>query len=147
MRLWSIHPKHIDSKGLVALWREGLLAKKALEGKTKGYTEHSQLERFKQCSDPLKAINTYLYYVYNEATRRGFNFDKSKIDIDKCDPSIKMTVSSGQLGFESNHLARKVRSRKNPDKESIFYSDSFAIVGAHPMFKVTKGGLESWEKV
>jgi len=47
MRLWSLHPKYLDSKGLVALWREGLLAKKVLEGGTKGYRNHPQLERLK----------------------------------------------------------------------------------------------------
>ena len=37
MRLWSIHPKYLDCKGLVALWREALLAKKVLRGKTRKY--------------------------------------------------------------------------------------------------------------
>lgn len=27
MRLWSLHPKHLDPQGLVALWREVLLAR------------------------------------------------------------------------------------------------------------------------
>ena len=27
MRLWSLHPKHLDPQGLVARWREGLLAR------------------------------------------------------------------------------------------------------------------------
>ncbi|MEM3714836.1 MAG: pyrimidine dimer DNA glycosylase/endonuclease V [Nitrososphaeria archaeon] len=40
MRLWSIHPKYLDQKGLVACWREGLLAKKVLLGKVKGYKNH-----------------------------------------------------------------------------------------------------------
>jgi len=30
MRLWSLHPRYLDAKGLVALWREGLLAQKVL---------------------------------------------------------------------------------------------------------------------
>ena len=54
MRLWSIHPKYLDTKGLLAVWREALLAKKVLENKTKGYKNHPQLERFKQQNDPLK---------------------------------------------------------------------------------------------
>ena len=37
MRLWSIHPKYLGTKGLVALWREALLAQKVLQGNTKGY--------------------------------------------------------------------------------------------------------------
>jgi hypothetical protein len=35
LRLWSIHPKYLDATGLVALWREALLAQKVLKGKTK----------------------------------------------------------------------------------------------------------------
>ena len=60
MRLWSIHFKYLDSKGLVALWREAFLAKKVLEGKTKGYKNHPQLERFRNSSNPISSINSYL---------------------------------------------------------------------------------------
>lgn len=35
MRLWTLHPKYLDTKGLVALWREALLAQKVLQGKQK----------------------------------------------------------------------------------------------------------------
>jgi len=41
MRLWTIHPKYLDAKGLVALWRETLLAKHVLEGKTPGYKKQT----------------------------------------------------------------------------------------------------------
>ena len=51
MRLWSVHPKYLDSKGLVALWREALLAKQVLEGGTKGYRNHPQLDRFKKSGE------------------------------------------------------------------------------------------------
>jgi len=67
MRLWSLHPKYLDSKGLVALWRETLLAKHVLEGKTKGYRNHPQLDRFKLSEDPLAAINYYLQMIYEES--------------------------------------------------------------------------------
>src|SRR5215467_3185960 len=79
MRLWSIHPKYLDSKGLVALWRESLLAKNVLENKTKGYKNHPQLLRFKQARDPVNCINQYLFEIYNEAKRRNYSFDKKKI--------------------------------------------------------------------
>lgn len=39
MRLWVSHPKYLDCKGLVALWRESLLARKVLKGKTKGWRQ------------------------------------------------------------------------------------------------------------
>ncbi len=43
MRLWTLHPKHLDARGLVALWREALLAQKVLRGATRGYKHHPQL--------------------------------------------------------------------------------------------------------
>jgi hypothetical protein len=33
MRLWSLHPEYLDANGLVALWREALLAQAFLQGK------------------------------------------------------------------------------------------------------------------
>ncbi len=67
MRIWSIHPKYLDTKGLVALWRETLLAKNVLTGNTKGYKNHPQLLRFKNTENPLDAINQYLTEIYKEA--------------------------------------------------------------------------------
>jgi hypothetical protein len=45
MRLWSLHPSLLDAKGLVALWREALLAQKVLQGGTTGSRFHPQLQR------------------------------------------------------------------------------------------------------
>lgn len=56
MRLWIIHPKYLDSVGLVAVWRETLSAQKALKGKTKGIANHPQLKRFKNHPYPERAI-------------------------------------------------------------------------------------------
>jgi len=41
MRLWSLHPRRLDGKGLIASWREGLLARAALAARTRGYRNHS----------------------------------------------------------------------------------------------------------
>ncbi|HLW43123.1 MAG TPA: pyrimidine dimer DNA glycosylase/endonuclease V, partial [Candidatus Acidoferrales bacterium] len=78
MRLWSLHPSHLDGKGLVALWREGLLAQNVLRGKTKGYRFHPQLNRFRATKKPVIAIGTYLRAVAEEAKSRGYSFDASK---------------------------------------------------------------------
>ena len=40
MRLWTLHPQYLDPRGLVALWREALLAQKVLLGRTRGYRAH-----------------------------------------------------------------------------------------------------------
>ena len=79
MRLWSIHPCYLDAKGLVALWREGLLAQNVLIGNTKGYKNHPQLIRFKNTNNPLGAIACYLRDVVDEADKRGYNFNRNKI--------------------------------------------------------------------
>ena len=79
MPLWSLHPQYLDAKGLVAAWREALLAQKVLPGETKGYCNHPQLLRFKRHPNPVKAIATYLEEIHNETMRRGYNFDKKKI--------------------------------------------------------------------
>src|ERR1700722_18812874 len=112
MRIWSLHPKYLDAAGLVALWRETLLAKHVLEGKTKGYKNHPQLERFKICNSPLNAINLYLAAVYEEAMKRDYDFNKSKFAVVK--ESIKLNVTSGQLEYEFEHLLKKLNKRDSP---------------------------------
>ena len=109
MRIWSLHPKYLDTKGLVALWRETLLAKKVLEHKTKGYKEHPQLIRFKASTHPVNAFNFYLETVWLEAKKRNYNFDKSKfVEITDIE---KLNVNSGQLDFEKSHLLKKLKFR------------------------------------
>src|SRR5690242_8174825 len=98
MRLWSLHPKHLDAKGLVALWRETLLAKHVLEGKTKGYKNHPQLNRFKNLKDPLIVINRYLMIIFDEASERGYKFDSKKFVYTST--RIKIKVTRGQLDYE-----------------------------------------------
>ena len=70
MRLWSLHPEYLDARGLVALWREALLARKVLSGGTRGYRSHPQLERFNALPDPVAAIDCYLRHIFEEAHLR-----------------------------------------------------------------------------
>jgi len=142
MRIWSIHPKYLDAKGLVALWRETLLAKHVLEGKTKGYRNHPQLDRFEQTKRPVDAIHQYLSGVYDEALARGYNFDKTKIDW-KFVPS-KMRVTDGQIKYETEHLLRKLRKRDKAKFDEVRKLDNFE---PHPMFKTREGEIEKWEIV
>ena len=60
MRIWSVHPRYLDRQGLLACWRESLLAQAVLADATKGYQHHPQLERFREQPDPLVAIGAYL---------------------------------------------------------------------------------------
>ena len=141
MRLWSIHPSYLDAKGLVALWREGLLARKVLMGQTKGYTNHPQLTRFKASKNPLDAINYYLEVVVHEADTRGYQFDSSKIILGIKPFHIPVTV--GQLIHEISHLRNKLEKR-DPDR---IVKLSEKPVKQHPLFKIIPGEIEEWEKV
>jgi hypothetical protein len=142
LRIWSIHPSHLDSKGLVALWRETLLAKHVLLGKTKGYKHHPQLTRFRACARPVLAVNTYLLHVYQEAVKRGYAFDKRKIG--RTDASIRLNVTSGQVEYEQKHLARKLLMR---DRKKLTELKTAASVKLHPLFRKVKGEIERWEVV
>lgn len=142
MRLWSLHPKYLDAKGLVALWREGLLAQKVLFGKTKGYKNHPQLNRFYECSDPVGAISKYLFYVLKDAQSRNYNFNQEKISATKF--SLKIKVTEGQLQYEYKHLLKKLKVR-DPNK----YEELLKVknIKPHPLFVIVKGDVEDWEIV
>lgn len=141
MRLWSLDFNLLDSKGLVALWRETLLAKNVLEGNTKGYTNHPQLIRFKNSSDSLGYINNYLELIYNESKVRGYNFNSSKfISVGDLSP---LTVTSKQLEFEFNHLQNKLKVR-DPER---FILNRESKITPNGIFKVIPGEIEEWERV
>jgi hypothetical protein len=140
MRLWSLHPSLLDAKGLVALWREALLAQKVLQGKTKGYRHHPQLQRFRQCAEPLTAVATYLWAVHDEATARGYAFDASRIAAGR--QPLRIAVSKGQLAFEWGRLKEKVRQRAPEHFRAVCRRRK---VVAHPLFIVVAGGIEVWE--
>ena len=139
MRLWSLHPQYLDTKGLVALWRESLLAKHVLEGKTKGYTQHPQLLRFKKMSSPIDAINQYLSEVHKESLLRGYHFDKNKISIFK---PVKINVTKGQLAYEQNHLLQKLKLRDPVRYANLKKQTKWLPC---PIFKVIDGDVEPWE--
>jgi len=141
MRLWSIHPSYLDAKGLVALWREGLLAQNVLRGNTKGYKNHPQLSRFKNTNNPIGAIASYLRCVADEADRRGYNFNSSKIVSRRINNAI--IVTSGQVDYEFKHLLAKLKERA-PDLYKQLKTTH--RIKPHPMFKKVEGDVEEWEK-
>ena len=140
MRIWSLHPKYLDTKGLVALWRETLLAQHVLEGKTKGYKSHPQLERFKESKKPIDTINQYLSDVYFEAIAREYTFDKTKIDWNF--KKTKLPVTKKQVEYEMKHLLNKLKIR---DPEKYKALKKIKTIETHSLFKVIDGEIESWE--
>lgn len=139
MRLWSLHPAQLDRVGLVACWRESLLAQKVLQGLTRGYRHHPQLVRFRELDEPLVGIATYLRGLAIEADARGFRFDATKI-VARPDEAVRIEVTSGQLEYEWGWLQGKL----------IVRSPELAGVGTphpHPMFVRVSGPIADWEVV
>ena len=143
MRIWSLHPRYLDPKGLVALWRETLLAQKVLRGQTKAYREHPQLQRFRLQDSPLASIADYLKVVHAEATRRGYKFDRSKINRKKGEVTPS-PVHSGQLHYEWEHVLAKLKER-SPELYQRFHD--FKTPAVHPLFRIVPGDIESWERL
>jgi hypothetical protein len=141
MRLWSLHPRYLDQQGLCALWREALLAKAVLAGRTRGYRKHPQLERFRAHESPRAAINAYLAPIHAEATRRGYAFDQSKIGpLTDVEP---IPVTGGQLAFEWRHLMKKLSTR---NKTVYRQWAGTRRAQCHPLFRRVHGAIEIWER-
>jgi len=141
VRLWTLHPRYLDAKGLVALWREGLLARAVLAGQTRGYTRHPQLERFRMHETPLAAIDTYLAAVCDEADARGYRFDRTKLG--PSTDAIRLPASDGQLAYEWTHLLANLAVR-DPGRHAT--SPRIRIPDPHPLFEVSAGPIASWER-
>ncbi len=164
VRLWSLHPQYLDPAGLVAVWREGLLAQAVLHELTRGYRNHPQLARFREQRDPRAAIAHYLDGIAEEAERRGYRFDAAKIRREnrsdargagaratrggggrlrdrQAPPLLSVTV--GQLLFEWAHLEEKVRLRNEAWYRRIA---NIAVPLPHPAFAVVPGGIAPWER-
>lgn len=141
MRLWSVHPKYLDVRGLVALWREGLLAQAVLRGRTNGYRHHPQLERFRAQTSPLGAIADYLRGVHAEAAKRGYAFVGRKISPVRGTGVI--AVTRGQVDYEWRHLMTKLSLRAPVDHERLKRVKRPRL---HPAFRSVPGGIETWER-
>lgn len=140
MRIWSLHPQYLDAKGLVACWRETLLAKNVLEGNTIGYRHHPQLIRFRQSEDALRSVHYYLFHIWKEAERRGYRFDPNKFLHREIQFHIQVT--RGQMEFERNHLLHKLQVR---DTEKYQFLTNVSSFEPHPLFRVVVGEVEEWE--
>lgn len=143
MRLWSLHPRYLDPQGLVALWREALLARAVLRGATRGYTRHPQLERFQAHAQPRSAINAYLAAVHDEAVQRGYAFDRTKIGPLRA--VVPLVVSDGQLALEWQHLQRKLAARSPAWLAQLDAADAPSPAW-HPLFRRRPGPVASWER-
>src|SRR5579872_5783223 len=141
MRLWSLHASLLGRAGLVALWREALLAQKVLTGTTKGCRHHSQLDRFRKSRSPTRAIAVYLWTVADEAKERGYHFDVSRIAM-PC-RRITIAVTKGQLAYELAQLKQKLGQR---DPKRLQLISKREPVEVNSIFKVVEGPIAPWER-
>jgi hypothetical protein len=142
MRIWTIHPKYLDTKGLLAVWRETLLAQKVLKNETIGYKNHPQLSRFKATTDPVGAVADYLRGIYAEAVNREYSFSEDRIAHASFNGQILCT--RGQLLYEWAHLKEKLRAR---DARKLQEVENILEPEAHPLFKIVEGEIEDWEVI
>jgi hypothetical protein len=141
MRLWTIHPQYLDPQGLVALWREALLARAVLRGQTRGYRHHPQLQRFRAHARPRSAISAYLAAIHAEATARGYAFDKRKIGPRRKVQPIAATRA--QISYEWKHLLAKLGLRS---KGLHRRWRSVGMPRCHPLFTPVPGSIAPWER-
>lgn len=141
MRIWSLHPSHLDRVGLVACWRETLLAQKVLRGLTEGYRHHPQLIRFRAVEEPVTAIGTYLHGIADDADARGYRFDRTRVVAER-DDDIVLPVTDGQLAHEWLHLLGKLAIREPQLHAALLDTRP----RPHPMFRVVNGPVEAWER-
>jgi hypothetical protein len=141
LRLWTLHPRYLDAQGLVALWREGILARAVLRAETKGYRHHPQLMRFRRHRAPRAAINTYLRAVAAEADARGYSFNRAKLGPGR--RRLRLSATQGQLAYEWQHLLRKLR-RRSPRLYARWRK--LRAPEAHPLFRVVAGKVADWER-
>lgn len=142
MRLWTIHPKYLDARGLVALWREALLAQAVLRGRTRGYAHHPQLVRFRRSRTPVSCIAAFLAAVQEEGARRGYAFDAARIARGAGRAQV-LAATRGQLAHERAHLLEKLRRR---DPERFEALRAVRRVAPHPLFRIVRGEVEEWER-
>ncbi len=142
MRLWTLHPRYLDPKGLVAAWREALLAQKVLSGATRGYRNHPQLVRFRAVADPQAAMATFLHELAEEASRRGYRFDVTKILGPR--GTVQIPETRGQIDYEWAHLIRKLTVRAPGIARRL---RSLTKPKPHPLFRIIGGEVREWEKL
>ena len=141
MRIWTVHPRYLDPKGLVAAWREALLAQAVLAGATRGYRHHPQLARFRAQADPVAIVASFLAGLAEEAQRRGYRFDVTKISRRRFAGYLPET--DGQLLYEWRHLRAKLQVRA---PELFRQFRRIRTPEAHPLFRIVPGDVREWER-
>lgn len=86
-------------------------------------------------------MTAFLTGIAEEAERRGYHFDTSKISGRKLNGQIEET--KGQLLYEWAHLKAKLRKRA-PEVYRSF--GKVKTPDAHPLFRIIPGEIRKWER-
>ena len=101
--------------------------------------------RFKFIPNGIGTLGLYLWEIYFEARKRGYDFDERKIN--KRNSIIKeLTITKGQLEYEMARLQNKLYKR---DRDK-FWDNQRLInnkIEPHPLFHVVEGEIEEWERI
>lgn len=145
MRLWSLHPKYLDTRGLGALWREGLLAQACLVKQMGGYCKHPQLDRFRDAPNnhPVVLISRFLTDVFIESLGRGHDYDDGLIEACNGGCWSLVPVTTAQLDLEAHILREKLTVRGTEGRVLL----PNGTPGPHPLFvPVESADIEPWER-
>jgi hypothetical protein len=125
MRLWSIHPRHLDRMGLLGLWREALQAQRILKGGPPykvPYGHHPQMDRFKDHAEPMIAIGQYLTEIFSIGVSRGYEFNRELIEERTRYGVRRISIPRGQINYEIRMLLHKLSER---DVEKMAEAQNF----------------------
>ena len=141
MRLWTLHPKYLDAKGLVAAWREALLAQAVLRDRNDWLPKPSSTDPV----PPLTLTGSKYRVLSSRAACRGkpawVSVRPRKDRLPRGGRS-RLKATLGQLGYEWKHLRAKLAIR---DKAWLASLGRVARPDAHPTFRVVPGDVEDWE--
>ncbi len=89
------------------------------------------------------AISTYLHALVDEATARGYRYDRALV-LGPPAPDLRLEVTDAQLAYEWEHLRAKLAVR-SPDVARRW--EDVAVPDPHPLFRVVPGPVAEWEIV
>jgi hypothetical protein len=87
-------------------------------------------------------IGMFLLDIYDEASRRGYSFDRTKIlRSDSC--GQKISVGDGQVRYEFALLLSKLERRDRVKYAEISMTEDIRL---NSVFTLGRGGIEPWER-
>lgn len=152
--LTFIHPRYLDNKSLVWAWKTGINYYRAFVspfGKNRIFIHYSSVQCIYKSHNPRVAMANYLYHIWDEAAKRGLNFNIKLLYRGKPDLTSKITIEiDGEkvVSCAYNAVANLLARRKEEAIERYTCLINEQVLQIHPLFYVGKnsGYLEDWWK-